>query len=136
MLAAARQLDAKSLDEVHQVFCQLDTEQNAGKMLGNIIGVRPIERKISGWGMGYMTNIDQQAHGTIATPVLGYLMDDTPLFSDPYGRPTDLMRLDRLDSSREKRTRDQDNSTMFIDFRFSFFPGLAVDGGLKVALNW
>lgn len=136
VLAAARQLDAKSLDEVHQVFCQLDTEQNAGKMLGNIIGVRPIERKISGWGMGYMTNIDQQAHGTIATPVLGYLMDDTPLFSDPYGRPTDLMRLDRLDSSREKRTRDQDNSTMFIDFLFSFFPGLAVDGGLKVALNW
>jgi hypothetical protein len=82
--------------------------------------------------MGYMTNIDQQAHGTIATPVLGYLMDDTPLFSDPYGRPTDLMR---LDSSQGKRTRDQDNSTMFIDFLF-FFPGLAVDGGLKVALNW
>ena len=44
VLAAARQLDAKSLDEVHQVFCQLDTEQNAGKMLGNI-GVKPILEK-------------------------------------------------------------------------------------------
>jgi hypothetical protein len=52
VLAAARQLDAKSLDEAHQVFCQLDTEQNAGKMLGNIIGVKPILEKNIRLGYG------------------------------------------------------------------------------------
>lgn len=66
VLAAARQLDAKSLDEVHQVFCQLDSDGDG------VLTIQEVHRGFTDLGGAEMDDlqelfaiIDQDGSGTI-----------------------------------------------------------------------